>query len=505
METAQTSTHDPAVDNQLSRLRRLITAAAVLVGFLVLPMLMSGTTVALPHIGTDLSATGGALQWVIVGYFLAASASMLTAGSLSDTLGRRRIFQGGAVIFIVGTMTAALAQQIWLMNAARILSGFGAAAVMAAGSAIMAVTFTGAARTRAYAAVGSTAGIGLALGPSLAGWLVDFLGWRAMFLAFTAAGVLLLVGTVFIAESRAEDSSPIDWPGAVTFMLGLGALMIAITQGSQSGWGSPQIIGLFVIGGGLLAGFWVLQRRSTHPLLDLKLLGNPSFSGWCLASLTVAVGSTGILVSLPTYLQGANGVSAGKAGLFMLMFTVPILLVPPIAGRLVNAGVSPRLLIVIALLAIAAGNALLTVLHPAISALMLAGPLILVGAGNGLAIGIIDAQAMNLVHPSRIGMASGLLNTIRGGSNAVVIAVFGTVLFTLLSHDVGAAAAEQLTAGLPPGADHPLWATYFTDAWHVVLWSVAGICAAAAAAVHLLLRTPTKEPTGSTTRPDPKH
>ncbi|MGC0365861.1 MFS family permease [Rhodococcus sp. 27YEA15] len=492
MAIGNESTHYPVIDTRSGRFRRAVTAASVLMGFLVLPMLMSGITVALPRIGTDLGASGGALQWVVVGYFLAASTSMLTAGSLSDQLGRRRMFRLGASTFFLGALISALAQNIWVLNAARVLSGFGAAAVMAAGSAIMAVTFTGAARTRAYSAVGTTAGMGLALGPSLAGGLVDSVGWRAMFLAFAAAGILILLGTVFIAESSAEGSSPIDWPGATTFMLGLGAVMIAVTQGSQSGWSSPRIVGLFAVGGGLLAGFRVLQRRSEHPLLDLKLLGNQYFSGWCLASVTVAVGSTGILVSLPTYLQGANGSSAGEAGALMLMFTVPILLVSPIAGRLVNVGVSPRFLIVIALLAIAAGNAALTVLHPGISAFMLAGPLVTVGAGNGLAIGIIDAQAMNLVEPSRIGMASGLLNTVRGGSNAVVIAVFGTALFTLLQRDIGEDAAEYVTAGISLGEDHLLWATHFTDAWHILLWSVAGFCVVAALTVRLLLRTSTK-------------
>ena len=107
--------------------RSTFTLLVVLLGMLTLPMAMSGTTVALPRIGADLDASGAALQWVVVGYFLAASSFMLVAGSLGDLYGRRRILTAGAALYTAGTLASALAQNILLLDAARILSGIGAA------------------------------------------------------------------------------------------------------------------------------------------------------------------------------------------------------------------------------------------------------------------------------------------------------------------------------------------------------------------------------------------
>ncbi|MEU6719364.1 MFS transporter [Nonomuraea sp. NPDC046802] len=174
--------------------RRAVALAAVLLGFLVLPMLMSGTTVALPRIGADLHASGPALQWVAVGYFLAAASMMLVAGSLGDVFGRRRVFAAGAAVSIVGALGSALAGDILVLDAARTVSGIGAAGVMTGGGAMLGSTFTGRARTRVYAAMGTTAGVGMAVGPTLSGWLVGAFGRRATFASFAAAGLLLAAG-----------------------------------------------------------------------------------------------------------------------------------------------------------------------------------------------------------------------------------------------------------------------------------------------------------------------
>lgn len=150
-----------------------VTLAVVLVGFLALPMSMSGAGVAVPRIGADLDASGPAAQWVVTAYFLTASSFMLVAGSLGDAIGRRRIYRTGAVAFTLGCLGAAFAPNIAVLLTARVLTGLGAAGVMAGGGAILGATFTGAARARAFAAMGTTSGLGLALGPSFSGWLVD--------------------------------------------------------------------------------------------------------------------------------------------------------------------------------------------------------------------------------------------------------------------------------------------------------------------------------------------
>ncbi|MGI5530785.1 MFS transporter [Streptomyces syringium] len=470
-----------------------MTVLVVLLGFLTLSMSMSGTTVAIPRIGEDLHASGAALQWVVTGYFLTASSFMLVSGSLADLFGRRRIFTTGAAVYTAGALGSAVASDIALLDVARTLSGVGAAGVMAGGGALLASTFQGAARTRAFAAMGTVGGVGLAIGPTLSGWLVGGLGWRVTFGLFAGIGLVILAGSAFVAESRADHRPKVDRPGVATFISGLALLMFGITQGAQAGWGSWRVLGPVAAGLALLVAFVGVERRSDHPVLDLTLLRDRRFLGWCLAALTVPVGSAGVLVFLPTYLQGVNGVSARDAGLTMLMLTAPVLFLPALGGRLVNRGIPARHLAGLALLLLAGGNAWLTVLHPGIAPLALLGPLLCLGVGNGLVLGIIDAQAMSLVEPARVGMAAGFLNTVKGGGNALVLAVIGAVLTSLVQARTGSAElAGRIAAGDLSGPGRELHAAQFTDAWHLVLWSAAALCALSALTVHTLLVRPAR-------------
>lgn len=473
-----------------------ITLAVVLLGAVIGPMLMSGTTVALPEIGADLNASGGPLQWVVTGYFLSAACFMLIAGSLADLLGRRRVLRVGALVYVAGTASVAVAPNIWIVDVARTVSGVGAAGIMAAGGALLAATFDGPARTRAFAAVGTAAGVGLAIGPTAAGLLIGGLGWRATFSVFAILGSVILIGTVFAPESRSAADVRIDWPGAVTFIAGLGLVMLAITQLPGAATLSPLLLTQFAAGAALLLAFVLIERRVERPLLDLELLRDRQFAAWCLACATLALGSTAVLVTLPTYLQGVNGISPGRAGAVMLMLTLPVIAVPSLGARLVNGGAPPRLVITVALAAMALGNAWLLVLHPGISAAGLLGPLVTIGAGAGLAIGIIDARAMALVPPDRVGMASGLLNTVRGGSNAVLLALVGAVMVALLDLSLGNnILAQRVSSGNLSGPDPAVLADALTTVWRLTLVGVAALCAASAATVAVLLRPAKSHPT----------
>lgn len=471
-----------------SRSRPALTLAAVLLGFLALPMLMSGTTVALPQIGEDLHAAGGGLQWVVVGYFLAATSLMLVAGSLADVFGRRRLFAVGAAVFTAGALGSAAAGHIVLLDAARTLSGAGAAGVMASGAAILGAEFTGAARTKVFAAMGTTAGVGLAAGPSLSGWLVGTHGWRVTFAVFAAAGAVLWAGTAFMAESRAAVRPKVDASGAAALAGFLALVMFGVNRAADAGWTGSEVVVPVAGGLVLLVMFAVTGRRKAQPVLDFRLLHNRRFMAWSLAALGIASGPAGVMVFLPTYLQGVNGATVGESGLIMLMLTVPVLLAPQAGGRLVNAGVEPRVLITISLLLLGAGNAWLTVLHPGIGAGELLGPLATVGSGTGLMIGTTDAQAMDHVAGDRLGMAAGFLNTVRSGGSTAVTAVFGTGLISLLQMRAGASLpATRIAAGDLSGPERAFYAEQFTGAWHVALWITAAVCAAFAIAVWVLL------------------
>ncbi|MFE7132526.1 MFS transporter [Streptomyces sp. NPDC057638] len=465
--------------------RRALTLGTLLLSYLVFPMQMTGTALALPTIGQDLDASGPALQWVVTGYVLAASSVMLVAGSLGDLLGRRRVFSFSLALYAAGTLAGAASQSILVLDVARTVTGVGGAGLMTGGVAILATMFEGPARARVFAAVGSVAGIGIAAGPTLSGWLIGGFGWRAAFVFFGVAALVILAATRLIPESRAPERPTVDRPGVITFIAGQALVMFAITRGADAGWASPAVLGPLLAGAALLVLFVRVERRSPHPVLRLELFQNRTFRGWLVGAVFLSTGATGVLVFLPAYLQGTGGLTTGDAGLVMLLATVPVFVLPSVGTWLAGRGLAPRLLLVGALTLSALGNLTLALaLGPDAGVARLAVPLILIGIGNGLALGQVETQALGAVDPARVGMASGLLSTARGGAGALVLAGFGAALLSLVESGLGdpALAGRVATGQLAERAGE------FTDAWRTVLLAVALLLALAVALVARLLR-----------------
>ncbi|MBX7550435.1 MFS transporter [Streptomyces sp. tea 10] len=479
-----------------------MTLVVVLLAFVTVPMSISGAAVALPDIGEDLHTAGAPLQWVMNAYNLTFASFMLVTGSMADLVGRRKAFAAGASVFAVGSIAAAAAPGIVLLDVARALSGIGAAGVFASGGAILATTFDGAARTRAFAALGSAAGLGLAAGPTLSGWLVGGLGWRATFGLHAVLVAVALAGVGFVAESRAQQRPRLDVTGAVVFVAGLGLLVLGAVQGPEWGWASPGVLALLVVGVGLLVFFVVLQARSAAPVLDLTLVKNRQFLALCMVPVVSTFGFVTLLTYLPTYLVGASGFSAQRAGTVLLLMTAPVLLAPPLAGGLVNRGVTARTMITISLVLFAGGNAWLTVIDSSSGVAAIAGPLLMTGLGAGLSFGVGDGAAMSLVEPEQAGMATGFLNTMRIGSEAIVIAVYGAVLVSLISTRVGSQElAAKVAAGDLSGSGSGVLADGFTHALHIALYGTAAVCAVGAIAISAAL-APSRR--GAATAPAPE-
>ncbi|MEV4222239.1 MFS transporter [Nonomuraea sp. NPDC049725] len=470
-----------------------LTLPVVLAGVVLVAMSISGTAVALPSMGRDLDASGSALNWVVAGYNLAFAAMTLVAGSAADRVGRRRVFLVAALVFAAGFLVTALSPAIVVTDLARIVSGAGGAGIMAAGGAILASSYDGAARNRAFALMGTMAGIGIAIGPTLTGFLIAATGWRGSFAVFTAIGLLIALGSIRTRESRADSAGPIDRAGNALFVAALALLMFTLLEAPALGWTHPVILVTGVTGLASLAIFSAGQRRSAAPVLAPSLVANRGFLGWSLATLTTSIGFLGVLVFLPTYLQATGGFSPAAAGVVMLLLTAPVLFTPMVAVTLVNRGVAARLLIMVALVLVVAGNLLLTGLNADDTVTAVAAPLLMIGIGMGASFGITDGQAMALVPADIVGMATGFLNTLRGAAEALVIAAFGASLAGLLTvrlGDVGDAAA--VSAGrLAGGAGAAAQLDAFTWAWEVTQLGVALLCLVLSIVVGvLLLRAP---------------
>ncbi|PYC72371.1 MFS transporter [Streptomyces tateyamensis] len=495
------------------RTRGAAVLAAVCLAGLLLPISLTGASVALPSIGSDLGSGLAAVQWVVNGYDLTFASIMLAAGSLADLVGRKRMFGGGLALFTLCSLLGGLAPNVLVLDVVRALAGVGAAGVLTAGSAILAQTFDGAARAKAFAMLGTAFGVGIAFGPVLSGLEVSSIGWRGMFLSHALVGVLVLTLLLrHVKESRSPEGGRVDWAGTVTFTASLFLFIMALIQGPQWGWGSPltvvALIG-FVVG---LVAFALVERRQQRPMFDITLFAKPRFVAISLVPVVLAFGFTAVLMFLPSYFMSVDHASASKAGLLLMFLTVPTLLLPMVGGSLTQR-LSNRVVLSLSLLVTALGAAWLTVIHPGASALVLAGPLITIGVGFGIPLGILDGAAVSTVEPGRAGMAAGMFNTMRLAGEVVAIAAMGSLLVSLtqsrladgftkiagsftgtsgsLANDLIQGHLSRPEGTVPAGAARSAFTAFasdgYTSALHTSLWLLAAICAVGAVAIWALL------------------
>ncbi|HYS36822.1 MAG TPA: MFS transporter [Pseudonocardiaceae bacterium] len=508
-----------------TRTRPVLTLIAVCVACGLLPISLTGASVALPGIGTDLHAGLVPLQWIVNGYDLVFASFMLAAGSMADRIGRRRVFTSGVVLFCLASLASGLLSNIYAVDAARALAGLGAAAVMTSGAAMLAQTFQGPALARAFGILGTSFGIGLAFGPFLAGLMVSLGGWRWVFLLHAIVAALVVVATRWIAESRSASGAKPDWWGTVTFTSSLFLFVLAVVEGPQIGWLHPLNIAAYIGCVALMTGFVMVERRQAHPMFDLSLFSQPKYVAVCVVPVALAFGFVALLVYLPSYFMSIDGNSAQGAGLILMLLTAPTLVLPAITGIALR-WLSARSLLVITLLLVAAGTAWLTVIHPGASVALLAGPFLTIGIGFGISLGVLDATAVSSVEPERAGMAAGMFNTTRLAGEVVAIAGMGSLLvgFTQSHLATGAAftgkgaiadahtVANQIASGnlsaagaaVPAGVRQAFVdfaASAYTDALHTALWILVAICAVGAPLIGWLLRD--RKTTATTTEVAP--
>ncbi|MER5946865.1 MFS transporter [Streptomyces sp. NPDC001904] len=490
-----------------------LTLLAVLLAVFVVPMSISGTAVALPGIGADTHASLAPLQWVVNAFNVAFACFTLVWGSVADIIGRARAFAAGAAVFAVASLASALSGSVVLLDVARALAGIGGAAIFSCGSAILSTVFSGAARAKAFALFGTVAGVGVGLGPSLSGLLVQGLGWRWVFglHALALALVLLAVPVMFRTLREQPGGGRVDVPGSLLFVVAMGLLITGIVQGSQWGWASAGVLGLFAAALVVLAVFVVVERRTAQPMLDLSVVANRRFLALCLVPVAASFGFVTLLTYLPSYLTAVHGESSGMAGVLMVLLTLPVFLCPMLAAKLVARGIAPMTVIYASLVCLVLGDAALTLFSPSVALGVVALPMLITGAGMGLSAGLVDGQALELVPEEKAGMAAGFLNTLRLGSEAVAVAIYGALLATLLTSKVRDSIGDFPGAGAPsevagkaaggdfagaaqhaaPGVRHELTG-FLTDAYdasfHTLLWILGAVCLVLFAVIGVLGR-----------------
>ena len=339
--------------------RRWWILAVLSMSLLVLGLDNTILNVALPTIERDLDASSGQLQWIVDSYLLVFAGLLLTMGSLGDRFGRRRALATGLLVFGAGSAASALASGAEALIASRGLMGVGGALMMPATLSILTNVFPPQERAKAIGIWAAVSGLGVAIGPTAGGLLLEHFDWGAVFLVnLPVVALALLAGRALIPESRDPDAPRLDVPGAVLSVAGLTALVYGIIDAPATGWTAAPTLAVFGAAAVLLVAFVWWELRSSHPMLDVRLFADRRFSA-ASGALTFAFFSLfGSIFFLTQHLQGVLGFSALEAGVRLLPVAGGLIIAAPASARLTER-FGARMTVTAGMTGVAAGLSLM--------------------------------------------------------------------------------------------------------------------------------------------------
>ena len=427
----------------------VILAIACVANFMVI-IDTSIVNVALPAMKTALGLSAADQQWVVDAYLITFGGFLLLAARAGDLFGRKGVFQAGLMVFTAASLAGGLAQDPWLLIAARVLQGIGAAALASSSLSLITASHPeGPARTHAlslWAAVGSSAG---AVGVVLGGLLTTELSWRYVLFINVPIGVALLIAAAasLVPSPPRRDWARLDLPGALTVTVGVSSLVFAVSQATSKGWGSTPVIAALTAAVVLLAAFGMIEARSAAPLVPLSILRRRSLAvgNTVMACLGVVMTSGFFFLSL--YLQQILGYSALRTGVAIVPMTV-LLAAGPLAAKRLLPRFGPRFLTLAGGILTTAGVAWMSLLpdHSDYPARIL-GPMLVIAAGIGLMLLPLAASATAGIETRYAGLASGLFNTARQLGGAIGLAVLVTIAATATRHSQLASPAAATVHG----------------------------------------------------------
>jgi EmrB/QacA subfamily drug resistance transporter len=407
---------------EVSRASWLTLAAMTLANSMIL-VDQTAVPLATPDAVEGLGASLDLGQWLLTANILPLAALMVFGGRLGDLLGLRRVFLGGAAIFCVATALAGGAQDIEWMIAARFVQGVGAALMMPTAMAIVSSVFP---RERRGTALGILAGASAffaAMGPVLGGLLTS-IDWRLVFL-INVPLALLTIAITLRETPRLEPGSErpaIDYPGLVSFGIGIAAVVFGLSQGEPQGWLSADTVVPLAVGIASLSAFVAIELRVDQPMIDFRLFRHLNFLASNISQVLAGMVELGLGFLLPFYLLLVVGVSPAVAGLALIPGTIPVILVGPLAGRAFDR-VGGRIPLVVGFGVLAASGAALAIGASDASVWALVPGLVLQGIGLGVVLTVNDPTGLTAVDDRDVGQAAGMINTSEQLGGAIGIAM----------------------------------------------------------------------------------
>ena len=407
---------------------------AVAIGMFSSAVDHGSVNVALPSIASHFRSDFPTVQWVAIGYALTISALLLPMGRLSDIVGRKKVYIGGSLIFVLGAIVAGFSANLTALFAARVIEGAGAAMTQGTGMAIVVAAFPAHERGKAIGLIITTVGTGSIAGPAIGGFLVDALGWRSVLFANAPVVLLGVVASMAILvdteEPQAGHDAPgmrFDWLGAALSTGALITLLLALTNGHRSDWTSPIILAAFSSSVVLAAIFVWWELRVTGPLLDLRLFQRSVFSLGVTAHFLTFLGSSASIFLTPFYAQQILGFTPRETGLILVPNAVCMAVLGPISGHFSDR-FGWRRFTVGGLVLSASGLFLLSSLTVDSSLFHVMPALMLQSAGMGMFYSPNSSSILSSVEREKYGVLLGFLNLVRNAANVTSIAMATAVV-----------------------------------------------------------------------------
>ena len=405
------------------------TLAVVAAATAMLMLDIAVVNTALSRIAEDLDTGLSGLQWVVDAYTLALASVVLTAGSLADRLGRKKLFTIGLAIFTLSSLAAAASTDIVMLNSARAVQGIGAAIMFAVSLALLANAYPNPReRAGALAVYGATIGGAFAFGPLVGGVLTSALDWQWIFLINLPIGIAALwITRRYVEESRDPNAHGIDWAGQATLSAGLFLLVLALLRGNEQGWTSAPILAELIGAAVALIAFVMVERRVRQPMLPLKYFRDGSFTGAQVAAFGISATFFAIFLYSTLYLQQILGLSAVEAGLVYMPGTL-IMFVVSGATASIGEKISARTMVSGGLMLVAIGMVLFTLAGVDSSWTIVLPGLIVALIGTGIFNPALTNVALGSVPPEQSGVAAGVNDTFRQAGIALGVAALGALI-----------------------------------------------------------------------------
>ncbi|MDB5083226.1 MAG: drug resistance transporter, EmrB/QacA subfamily [Bacilli bacterium] len=402
--------------------------------------------IAIPKMMAVFASSAGEIQWVLTAYMLTMGVITPVTGYLSERFGSKSVLLLSLLIFIVGSALCGAAWSTWSMVFFRIIQAIGGGMMMPVAMTIMLGLFPPQKRGLAMGITGIAIMFAPAVGPTLSGYITEYLNWRLIFYINVPVGIVdLILLTVLLQNQVLHKRKSFDFAGFVLSSAGFGALLYALSEGPSKGWASPEILFWLIIAVVALAFFiWVELSRKTEAMLDIRIFADTTFTLSSIIMSVATIALFGVIFFIPLFLQNLQGLSAMQTGLLMLPSALASGVMMPVSGMLYDK-IGAKINVIVGLVIISITTYLLAQIDTQTSYQNLLWLMTIRGFGLGMTMMPITTAAIAHVTPDKMPQANALINTIRNVAGSIGIAILTSVLQLRQAFHAGVLTASAST------------------------------------------------------------